>query len=64
MKTCETCVEFCAKTETCNCPLNAFPDVYSEPYMYARTAAGSAAFTITADSANAPKKYVRKLISV
>lgn len=46
MKTCETCTEFNAKTETCGCPLNAYPDMYSEDfgtYKYARTAADSQA---------------------
>lgn len=39
MDTCSTCEEFCATTETCNCPLNAYPNVFTEEYVYAKTAA-------------------------
>lgn len=41
METCSSCVEFCAKKEICNCPLNAYPDVYTGEYTYAKTAANS-----------------------
>jgi len=41
--TCKECTEFNAEREECGCPLNAYPDVYTYKYTYARTSETSEA---------------------